>query len=114
MTLERGDVVLVRFPSSDLVTYKSRPALVVQDLRIQTGIAQVILALITTNLARTGPTRVSVRANSPAGRRMGLRSDSVIVTDALQTVRRRAIARKLGACPVITSVDLAMRATLGL
>ena len=48
MTLQRGDVVLVEFPNSDLVTYKLRPALVVQDLRIETGIPQVILVLITT------------------------------------------------------------------
>lgn len=30
MPCNRGDVVLVRFPNSDLKTYKKRPALVVQ------------------------------------------------------------------------------------
>ena len=114
MTLQRGDVVLVAFPNSDLTTYKARPALVVQDLRMETGIPQVVLVLITSNLARRGPTRVFVSANSAAGKKMGLLSDSVVVTDALQTVRRTAIRKKLGACPILREVDAALRVTLGL
>jgi len=114
VTLLRGDVVLVAFPNSDLVTYKSRPALVVQDLRVETGIPQVVMVLITTNLGRKGPTRVVVSGHSAAGMTMGLLSDSVIVTDALQTVHRTAIRTKIGTCPMIREVDAALRVTLGL
>ena len=40
--LERGDVVLVWFPNSDLITFKQRPALVVQANELGTGLPQVL------------------------------------------------------------------------
>ena len=39
-TYKRGDVILVKFPYSDLVRYKKRPALVVQDETVETGLSQ--------------------------------------------------------------------------
>jgi len=61
MICKRGDMVLAWFPHSDLVTLKRRPVLIIQSDNLKTGIAQVVLALITTNLARLGhPSRVFV------------------------------------------------------
>ena len=57
---KRGDVVLVRYPHSDLMTFKKRPALIVQDDRIKTGLEQRIIVQITSNVNRTGPSRVPV------------------------------------------------------
>ncbi|MGH7963858.1 MAG: type II toxin-antitoxin system PemK/MazF family toxin, partial [Candidatus Binatia bacterium] len=57
---KRGDVILVRFPNSDLITYKKRPALVIQDEHVDTGLSQRLVVMITSNLARTGATRVVV------------------------------------------------------
>ena len=94
----RGDAVLVRYPNSDLSTYKKRPALIVQDLMVKTGLAQVVVALITSHLARIGPTRVLVSKDSPAGQDMTLQSDSVKVADnlQLQTHQRVRHCRKIG------------------
>jgi len=50
--LKRGDVVLVLFPNSDLVTFKRRPALVVQASNLDTGLPQVVIAMITSNITR--------------------------------------------------------------
>ena len=47
LSYKRGDVVLVLFPYSDLRTAKPRPALVVQADDLQTGMPQVIVAMIT-------------------------------------------------------------------
>ena len=44
---KRGDVILVLFPHSDLRTAKPRPALVVQADNLQTGLPQVVIAMIT-------------------------------------------------------------------
>jgi mRNA-degrading endonuclease toxin of MazEF toxin-antitoxin module len=44
---KRGDIVLVLFPHSNLRTAKPRPALVVQADDLQTGLPQVIVAMIT-------------------------------------------------------------------
>ena len=54
MLHKRGDVVLVLFPDSNLRTAKRRPALVVQEDNLGTGLNQTIVAMITSNLARTG------------------------------------------------------------
>lgn len=114
MTYKRGDVVLVRFPNSDLKTYKKRPALVVQNDGLNTGISQRIVALITSNLNRTGPTRITIQQNHPAAQTMGLRTDSVVVTDNLATVLDREIDKAIGHCPLMPQIDQALKLTLGL
>ena len=114
MSFPRGAVVLVAYPNSDLRSFKKRPALVVQAEHVVTGLAQTVLALITSNLTRTGATRVRVLRESGAGSKMRLLVDSVIVCDTLQTVSEDAIARTIGTCPLMNQVDSALRATLGL
>lgn len=113
--LRRGDVVLVLFPNSDLVTFKQRPALVVQADNLDTGLPQIVIAMITSNLARRGhPSRVFVPMNSPQAKGSGLLTDSVIMTDNLATALDKAIIRKLGQLTDMSAVEVALRATLGL
>ena len=115
MPFDRGDVVLVFFPDSNLRTAKRRPALVVQANRLQTGLAQTIVAMISSNMARVGhPSRVSVLHTSPGSKQMGLHTDSVIVTDNLATVLEQEIDRTIGHCPDMPAVDAALQHTLGL
>jgi mRNA interferase MazF len=69
----RGEVVLVLFPDSNLRTAKRRPVLVVQADDLTTGLAQTIVSMITSNLARAGhPSHVSVSLATPEGQRTGL------------------------------------------
>ena len=111
---ERGDVVLVLYSSSDLRTAKVRPALVVQADSLYTGIPQVIVAMVTSRMARAGhPSRVSVLRDSAEGRQSGLLTDSVVMTDNLTTVLDVAIHRIIGSLHM-ESVDQALRHTLGL
>ena len=91
---------MVKFPYSDLVRYKKRPALVVQDESVETGLSQRVVVQITSNLDRTGATRVLVRKNSAHGRDMGILTDSVIVADHLATVLPREIDQLSAAAPV--------------
>src|SRR4051794_564928 len=66
----RGDVVLVLFPDSNLQTAKPRPALVVQADNLQTGLPQVIVAMITSKLTRAAhPSRVIITRATPTGQR---------------------------------------------
>ncbi|MGO9580011.1 MAG: type II toxin-antitoxin system PemK/MazF family toxin [Desulfobaccales bacterium] len=113
-TYKRGDVILVKFPYSDLVRYKKRPALVVQDETVETGLSQRVVVQITSNLDRTGDTRVPVRQNSPDGQAMGILSDSVIVADHLATVLPREIDKVIGRCTCMPEVETALRRVLGL
>jgi mRNA interferase MazF len=113
--LRRGDVVLVWFPNSDLTTFKRRPALSVEADDLNTGIPQVVVSMITSNLARRGhPSRVFFPLDSPDAKAAGLRTDSVIMTDNLATILDKAVAAKLGSLATMTEVDAALRNTLEL
>jgi len=112
--LERGDVVLVWFPNSDLITFKQRPALVVEANNLETGIPQVVVSMITSNAVRRGhPSRVFIPMDSPAGQAAGFRTDSV-VTDNLATILHKAISVKPGHLDDLSHVDAALRTTLAL
>jgi len=115
MTFRRGDVVLLRFPHSDRKTIEKRPALVVQANGLKTGIPQLVVAMISTNLSRLGhPSRVSISLKDPLGAKSGLLADSVVLTDNLVTVLTKAILRVLGRLSSMASVDAALRHTLAL
>src|ERR687887_1984051 len=87
---KRGDVILVLFPHSDLRTAKLRPALVIQGDNLQTGLPQVIVAMITSKVFRANhPSRVTVLRPSPEGQQAGLLTDSVAMTDNLATIAER-------------------------
>ena len=113
-TLKRGDVVLVLFPHSDLRTAKPRPALVVQTDNLESGLPQVVVAMITSRLFRANhPSRVLIKLDSPAGKESGLLTDSVVMTDNIATISVAAIDRVIGKLPM-GEVDKALKHTLGL
>lgn len=115
MSFSRGDVVLVLFPDSNLSTAKRRPALVVQADDLRAGLAQTVVAMITSNQARTGhPSRVAITRLSAEGRQMGLLNDSVVMTDNLATILHSEIDRVIGRCTVMPAIDDALRYTFGL
>ena len=115
MKLRRGDVVLVLFPNSDLRTAKRRPALVIQRNDLNHGLSQVIVAMISSNLARRGhPSRILVRCDSADGKAAGLRLDSVIMTDNLATILEMEIDSALGQLAEINPVNAALKHTLAL
>jgi len=115
MNLKRGDIALVNFPHSDLQTIKLRPALVVQADNLGTDIAQLIVAMISSRLERADhPCRVLLRLSDAAVRQTGLRTDSVIMTDNLATIRLPLINRLIGRMADMEAVDQALRKTLSL
>ncbi|MGD0126724.1 MAG: type II toxin-antitoxin system PemK/MazF family toxin [Terriglobia bacterium] len=115
MSLRRGDFALVYFPHSDLRTVKLRPVLVVQAENLNTGLPQVIVAMVSSNLSRLGHvSRVPVLLKDLAASQTGLKSDSVIMTDNLATIELQLIERTIGHMPRTELVDLALRNTLAL
>lgn len=111
---KRGDVVLVLFPHSNLRTAKPRPALIVQADQIETGVPQVIVAMITSKMFRANhASRFTVLRATPEGLRSGLLTDSLVMTDNLATIADSAIDRVIGTL-AMGGVDAALRHTLGL
>ena len=107
--LARGDVVLVRFPNADLVTYRRRPALVIQANDLRSEYDDWIVAMITSRPRRRGATTVHVSAGSESGQRMGLPIDSLIILHRIATIPDIAVERKLGECPLMDDIDAALR-----
>lgn len=82
---------------------------------LNTGVPQVVVSMITSNLTRRGhPSRIFIPLNSPQAKEAGLRTDSVVMTDNLATVLGKAIAANLGRLKNLAGVDAALRHTLGL
>ena len=110
----RGDVVLVLYPNADLRTAKRRPVLVVQSNGLNTGLSQVVVAMISSKVFRSGhPSRVLIEMESPEYAASGLLSNSVVMTDNLATIATCEIDRKIGAL-AMNGIDAALRHTLGL
>jgi len=87
----------------------------VQADNLGTGLPQTVVALVISNLARAGhPSRVRIDLATPDGRRSGLRTDSVVMTDNLATVLDTEIDRIVGSLAGHAGVDDAPRHTLGL
>lgn len=115
MPYNRGDVVLVLFPNTNMSTAKRRPALVIQADNLSSGLPQTILAMITSNMFRSGhQSRITVLQNSPEGRTAGILSDSIIMADNLVTVLDKEIDRTIGVIKDMTLVDEALKHTLSL
>ena len=106
-------MVLVLFPNSDLRTAKTRPALVIQADALNTGLPQVIVAMVSSQMFRADHlSRVTILLNSPVGHASGLLSDSAVMTDNLSTVSSAAISEVIGYLPM-PEVDAALKHTLG-
>jgi mRNA interferase MazF len=86
----------------------------VQADDLQTGLPQIIVAMITSRLFRANhPSRVTVLRSSPEGQQSGLLTDSVVMTDNLATIAEAEIDRVIGTLS-LADVDGALRHTLGL
>ncbi len=114
ITYYRGDVVLAQFPSSDLTTHKKCPVLIIQSDDVERGGDQKLVALITSNLKRTGVTRVTIDCDSDLGRAMGLNMDSVVMTDNLATLKDSLLIKKIGHCSDMSAIDRALAKAIGL
>ncbi len=114
LTVKRGDIALVFFPNSNLNSAKTRPALILQADDLQTGLPQIIVAMVTSQMFRAGhPSRVTILLNSVEGQQSGLLTDSVVMTDNLATIALSAIYRVIGSLPT-PDIDEALKHTLSL
>ena len=102
------------FPNSDMTSYKKCPVLIVQSDDVERGGDQKVVALITSNLKRTGVTRVPIDCDSDLGRSMGLMMDSVVMTDNLATIKEQAFVKKIGHCSDMSAIDEALINAFGL
>ena len=115
ITYKQGDIILVWFPDSNLMTAKKRPAVVLQSNNLQTGMGQLIIGMITSNLIRKGhKSRIFVDIHTEMGQQTGLLSDSIIMTDNIATVRLSEIYRRIGTFTDLNALKESLKHTFGL
>lgn len=100
MKVQRGDVVVVDFPFTDIDQSKPRPALVVLADAYNQRTRKTIVALITTNLRfAKAHCNLFIDLATPAGVQSGLKHSSVITCINLLTVEQDDILKILGTLP---------------
>ena len=112
MTPKRGEIHLVSFdPALGAEIQKTRPALILQNDIGNQHSPVTIVAAITSNVRRQGPTDVLVKA--PEG---GLTVDSIVLLNQIRTVDKRRFVKRLGAVRPTTmkQVDQAVMISLAL
>jgi len=112
MTFQRGDVILVPFPFSDLSTTKVRPAVVVSSDLYHSTEPDLLLAALTSQAARaTRPFDYPLSDWHAAGLRFPSALKPVLVT--LDPAR---VVHRIGALSAadLAQVDARLRSALGL
>jgi mRNA-degrading endonuclease toxin of MazEF toxin-antitoxin module len=95
--MNRGDVILVRFPHPTGLRGKKRPAVIVQSDAYAGSIKTLIVAEVTKSLAMAGdPACLFIDSNTPEGKATGLVRDSVLSCLVLVTVYADTVVRVLG------------------
>jgi len=115
--MNRGDVILVRFPHPSGLRGKKRPAVVVQSDAYAGAVSTLVVAEVTKNLTMAGdPACLFIDTNTLEGRATGLVRDSVVSCLLLATVDTDTVAHVLGTLSATMKQKLndCLRAGLGL
>jgi len=107
MEFKKGEIVLVKFPFTDLSGSKLRPALILYD----SG-SDVIVAFISSVIREKGENEVKVLKSEING----LKVDSIIRVDKIATLSKGLIAGKIGELEseYINKVDELLKNMFGL
>src|SRR5256885_5182163 len=115
--MNRGDVVLVRFPHPSGQRGKKRPAVVVQTDGYASSVSTVVVAEVTKNLTmKDDPACLFIDLSTPEGKATGLLVDSVVSSLVLDTVYADTIAQVLGSLSpaLLRQFDECLKVGLGL
>jgi mRNA-degrading endonuclease toxin of MazEF toxin-antitoxin module len=117
MKVQRGDIVLARYPFASGTGASRRPVLVVQSDAENRRLTNTIVAQITSNLRRTHePTHLLIAAATPEGAQAGLLHDSLVSCINLATIREDRIDKIIGSlAPTLTpKLNACLKAALEL
>lgn len=117
MKLQRGDIVLAIYPHASGTPSKRRPALVVQADFYNQKIGNVLLAPITSNLARRNdPAHFFIDISAPDGKQSGLNHNSLISCLNVGVVPLSVVGPKIGelSAAAMLQIDKCLKAALGI
>jgi mRNA interferase MazF len=97
MTFQRGDIVLVPFPFTDLTRAKARPAAIISSSEFNTTSPDIIVAAISSKVpAKLADTELLLLQTASGFKATGLRVDSVVRTTKLYTLMQSLVYSTLG------------------
>jgi len=95
--MNRGDVILVRFPHPSGLRGKKRPAVIVQSDAYAGTLSTLVVAEVTKNMTMASDAAcLLIDVSTPEGKATGLDRDSVVSCLVLVTVYGDTIAKVLG------------------
>lgn len=112
----RGQIIVVDFAVAGMAK-KVRPVLVVQSDGFNRKMANTVMAMITTNLARGHePSHLLIDLTTAEGKQSGLLHSSVVNCNTLTTVRQDEALRVLGSLPtaLMAKIDECLKAALAI
>ncbi len=115
--MNRGDVILVRFPHPSGVRGKKRPAVVVQSDAYNQAVKTIVVAEVTKNLTMASdPACLFIDLTTLEGQATGLKRNSVVSCLILATIDRDRVDQVLGTLPAAMSNGLndCLKAALGI
>ena|SRR5437660_2515976 len=96
--MNRGDVLLTRFPHPSGGRGKKRPVVVVQADAYNRGLRTFVVAEITRNLSMANdPACLFIDASTPEGKQTGVIQDSVVSCLLLATIKADLVDQVIGA-----------------
>jgi mRNA interferase MazF len=97
MKVNRGDVVLARFPYAAGTRGRKRPVVIVQSDAYNPKLRHVIVAETTSNLSgASDPANLLIEVSTPEGKATGLFQDSLVTCLHLVTMSEERIGRMIG------------------
>ncbi len=115
--MNRGDVLLARFPHPSGGRGKKRPVVVVQADGYNRNLRSLVVAEVTKNLSMANdPACLLIDASTPEGKRTGVLQDSVVSCLILATIKADLVDRVIGVLSTTLKqkLDSCLKAALGL
>ena len=112
VTYKSGDIILVNFPFTDLVSSKVRPAVVIN----QKGEDIIILGIFSKIPEKIQESWFVVDETADYFSKTGLKKKSIIKTEKIAVIHNSVIRKSLGAVPenIFAAIKTKLKKTLGL
>jgi mRNA-degrading endonuclease toxin of MazEF toxin-antitoxin module len=94
--MNRGDVLLARFPHPSGGRGKKRPVVVVQSDTYNQTLRTLVVAEVTKNLSMANDPACLIDARTPEGRATGVLQDSVVSCLLMATIKAELVDQVIG------------------
>lgn len=107
--IKRGDIILIKFPFTDLTSMKVRPALVVSSDKYNNASNDAIFMLITSQISNAFMEDLLVDTTHPEFSTTGLKKPSLFKVDRIVVLSKAIATRKLGEAGSQITSEISLR-----